>query len=44
MGAVDDSERYLLQSLPPSVARDLRDVARRFWDDWDVALQCVVSG
>ena len=44
MGAVDDSERYLLQSLPPSVARDLRDVARRFWDDWNVALQCVVSG
>ena len=43
MGTADESERYLLHSLPPSVARDLRDVARRFWDDWEVALQCVVS-
>ncbi|KAL5511592.1 hypothetical protein ACEPAH_4809 [Sanghuangporus vaninii] len=39
LSVADSHETKLLQSLPPSVRKELEEVAKRFWNDWDVAVQ-----
>ncbi|THH05238.1 hypothetical protein EW145_g4942 [Phellinidium pouzarii] len=39
LGTAGYHELFLLQDLPPSVLSELQAVAKRFWDDWKVALQ-----
>ncbi|KAI5124551.1 hypothetical protein M0805_003073 [Coniferiporia weirii] len=40
LGQAAHCEQYLLQYLPPDVLSELQAVAKRFWNDWKVALRC----
>ncbi|KAL5490358.1 hypothetical protein ACEPAI_5191 [Sanghuangporus weigelae] len=39
LSAAGSHEAKLLQGLPPSVRKELEGVAKRFWNDWNVAVQ-----
>ncbi|KAL5529173.1 hypothetical protein ACEPAG_5147 [Sanghuangporus baumii] len=39
LSAAGSHETKLLRGLPPSVHKELEGVAKRFWNDWDVAMQ-----
>lgn len=41
-GTADRHALDLLGGLPPSVAKELGEVAERFWDDWGVIRKCGV--
>ena len=43
LGVASAHGMKLLRGLPPIVSKELQGVAKRFWGDWDVALQAKVG-